>query len=581
MRNGNAYGGEPAVDAQENEIVVGDGGKWAKGSTFFCKQFKLPGNWFLGKYSSINTGVIGNTSGLIALSGNVDSDDILNVPFIAAAGEAKVFFEDAVDVDVSGDTQIYMHGRIRVQIDNTGAKTLTDRWGRTKRYNTNILFGNKQTGDSKWFDESSTPDLETCPAIIMHGNPAVEFLGQPIFSMRNCAALYLSDNAAIRATNDSFAIFLNQSRLKMDDYSGLCMENGSMIRMTGITGAVSGEAGPCISPAFVMDSGSTFIMQGKTNMEEKNFESPKSPILIADQTQLLYLGQHGLGRKASEYETNTDMKLEARVESMSAAVKIAGDTNWAGSIGIATAEDFQKDNSSTTENVTNHGREYQINLRREPLLKVGSGAHIVADGYGESYIHIGPESGGVIRAAIDPAKNALLDIKLSPNADGRICYILNGQDVFVQHENKIHTELHDNSKIIMRGKARESQFDTSDREVEPWNDYRAAYGSTSSTHLNKDWSRPMTACDNSPTLQMYDESNFIMRGTWKYDESKKPEGWKDHPDKTEGNPLFECYENAEVRIGSATIKADGEGIEINGIKFTNDQLQKLLDLVKD
>lgn len=555
FRNGVPYGGDEVIEAAPNEILVGDGGKWTKGSTFFCGKYKLPTNFGWDRYRNQEIGIIGTGTNMVVLSGRPTLDG-LNPPLIAAAGLAKVFFEDTTDIDISGDNQTYIHGKSRINIDNNGYRTRS-----------NTLF-----------DISGFPT--DCPVINIHGNSVVNMNGQPMFNMADSAVAVLEGRSAFKMASSAIISMEGISRLKMDDYALFQMENGAGIRLTGLVRDIapsdkysSDDHPPAsISPALMMDCGSTFIMNGAAIFGR---DDPRSPLLIAEPTDFTFMGYHGTGRETTGHGDGLSYKVSVDNSSIcsTTAMGMIGDSYGKCPLGISTADSFKAWNPTQTIRY-NTGQTKELMLKDEPIFRVGAGAHMILDGSGHSFIKISPESGSTIRAFIDPAKDSLFDMKLSPNTNGRIVYILEGKDVFIQHEDNVHLEFHDNSNIIMRGRA-----NTKDSfKGTPWSDGKAEFGKTDTTHLNKDWSRPIKAENGSPTCQMYDESNFIMRGTWTTVDA--PDGWKEHPDRAAGSPLFECYDEAEIRIGSATIKADRQGVEINGVKFTNEQLQKLLDLVK-
>lgn len=301
-----------------------------------------------------------------------------------------------------------------------------------------------------------------------------------------------------------------------------------------------------------------------------------------------------------------------------------------------------------------------------PLVGVKIGGYgtnliqIEGDTNSTSHIKISPDDGAALKTFIIPGPNSntvlkqstgedgtfglhLLGgkksntfIKMQANGGGKITYLLEGTDVFMQHENNVHVELWDDTKIIMRGHS---------EGATPWSDGKGQFGKTSSdsgpNHRGLDWSRPVSTTSDGPVSQMYDGSNFIMRGIWTYPEydkavtftisksyssiedlldngtvsdvdafndaikktipnyeylkggtlsvtgttatvtkfNYKPIGWEEHPEPQDDSPILELYERSEVRIGSAKIFADENGISINGVEFTNEQLAALKKLL--
>ena len=288
----------------------------------------------------------------------------------------------------------------------------------------------------------------------------------------------------------------------------------------------------------------------------------------------------------------------------------------------------------------------------------------------KNYIKLGGGSNSRTQIIYDPAKNSTFDLKISPNEGNKMQFILT-DNIFVQMSAKAHTEMHDDSTVVMRGPWLETLSNSLDGIVtkvknKPWKDCGAYEG----------WRRPVSI-KNGPLDSMYDQSGFMMRGVWDlekdvnreeevtiildqdkdsqiinstndltieelvksetfkewqkennkyYEEGLKynwpddateeklndiihdfgstevtiknyifttcPPDWKPFIDKVEDSPLLQITDNADVRVSdNVSIMADKTGIEIksdntkaNGesktIKFTFEQLEKLLELVK-
>ena len=198
---------------------------------------------------------------------------------------------------------------------------------------------------------------------------------------------------------------------------------------------------------------------------------------------------------------------------------------------------------------------------------------------------------------------------------------------FIQHTGNSHSEMHDDSTFIMRGKYKENK---------PWKD----------GVIYKGWERPVKKKENGPLLTLYDDSCFTMYNIWEkdvvrvekftfeLDESDSllnsseitmeqlqksesflkaqknkgyyypadkeydgvenpnqiehesgqttvtitdficttcPPDWTPSIEKTEGAPLLEVAENAEVRVtGDISIVANDEGITIKHRKLNAD-----------
>lgn len=158
----------------------------------------------------------------------------------------------------------------------------------------------------------------------------------------------------------------------------------------------------------------------------------------------------------------------------------------------------------------------------------GSRFHAVIDPAGGSntYLKFSPGGGSKFSAIIDPPPSATTDIKFAPKSLNTIYYtpnapshirfqpagpyhaLINTQNGFIQQEGCMHHEMHDYSTFIMRGITDEPWL--ADKQADMLKDQR---------HMSLDWSRPyhhrMAGTNkNGPVFQMYENSNFIMRGVW-------------------------------------------------------------------
>lgn len=103
---------------------------------------------------------------------------------------------------------------------------------------------------------------------------------------------------------------------------------------------------------------------------------------------------------------------------------------------------------------------------------------------------------------------------------GTIQKIIEGLDTFELETGKIHKEMRDDSRFIMRG---ENSPSYNSPTISYLSD-RSQYSNTNrfakeKCHLNKYWDRPINNEGlTSPTFQMYEHSNLILRGFWKYPE---------------------------------------------------------------
>ena len=141
-------------------------------------------------------------------------------------------------------------------------------------------------------------------------------------------------------------------------------------------------------------------------------------------------------------------------------------------------------------------------------LDIGAGKDNESDNSSsECIVRLHPAGKLYVNATPPQSSTAL--IELQPNENGKIAYLLQGDNIFVQHTGNFHAEFHDSSTIIMRGA---EQFYEEDGQAQsypnnnkkPWNDGEQWSG----------WRRPVLSREKSPIIGMYDGSNFIMRGAW-------------------------------------------------------------------
>lgn len=137
-------------------------------------------------------------------------------------------------------------------------------------------------------------------------------------------------------------------------------------------------------------------------------------------------------------------------------------------------------------------------------------------------------------------------------------------NVFIQYTGNSHQELHDNSRLIMRGP-----------NAKPWIDMWEDEATSSN------WATPVKNAEG-PTFGMYGKPTVVIREDWNptsqeiVSMSSYERGfydkWSKILEKKDGSPLVEI-------IGDADFRMTKDGISINGIEFTNEQLEALRDLL--
>lgn len=116
------------------------------------------------------------------------------------------------------------------------------------------------------------------------------------------------------------------------------------------------------------------------------------------------------------------------------------------------------------------------------------------DSSSKELVQIGSH-GGKIHLDITAGNDSTTNLKFGANTDGKLQCYLTGDDMFIEHADNTHTEMHDDSIFIMKGRRSGSED---------------GYGDIG--HLNKNWTTPMQNGNDSPVLQLYDSSSFSMYG---------------------------------------------------------------------
>lgn len=180
------------IEANENQILIGDGENWAKGSFLTTETFQYDGDWL--KYAGKKINKIGVNSeskadGLTIFSGS-DGEN-LSTPLIGLGQEAKLFFEDNTDIDISGFNEVFWHGKFKFHTDNV--------------YPFTTLPTPSAVNNSD----------EDYGAIDLHGTPRIDINGSSWFEMHHMATFLIED----------------YSKLKMDSLAQVCLTGSSIFKM--------------------------------------------------------------------------------------------------------------------------------------------------------------------------------------------------------------------------------------------------------------------------------------------------------------------------------------------------------------
>ena len=119
----------------------------------------------------------------------------------------------------------------------------------------------------------------------------------------------------------------------------------------------------------------------------------------------------------------------------------------------------------------------------------------------------------------------------------KIKYIVNGNDIFINYDGCAHQEMLDNARFVMRGTS------------EPAATYLKG---SENGHRQIDWMRPLhqNGYTNSPTFQIYGDSNFCMRN---YDGAYTNQNNPIQKSSTQHAPIFDMADDAQFRMYSESL----------------------------
>lgn len=457
------------------------------------------------------------------------------------------------------------------------------------------------------------------------------------------ACLNLNKGAYIFGSDTAQAYFENDSEFYMQ--GGKMYMNGGLLQFN----IMGHEYEPCIC----MNGGGTLLFNANDNtsssLDYSHGATDYDPCLIANPTSLVFMGQGSKGAGSygpdgiqwglprhifiEEGFSIQDSEATSRIYN----IKDLPDEYNQIFVNIINATGKYKEirkisnGSISSSALVGGGYKYTISdffaettegsastfgnisvlcpANKNPRIQIADETMIIIDaasGLGANYIKIGAD------------KNSLLQISLTGN-------------IFQQMEHNSHSEMHHNSKFIMRGKGADYGWQ---EKSNIW------YINEEYSHLGQDWTRPVRPVENdSPVLGIYDVAQFTMRGVWNtddnwtlansytlsnwdttlpiptsveelpeefkqklisasgtkvrdykdedgnilttftltetnlkvanYEYSTKPLDWNEHLDKIEDQPVVEIIENADVRIyGNSELKLTDYSIVANSEGFT-------------
>jgi len=596
---------QKTIDAEWNEILVGDGQGWAAGTDWYSEERELFGNNLIDNAGILYSHVFGtkdtDKEGAITISNSLQHLGSYNDGSYISFYDANVLQLGEKSHIIARKGSDIMFGRINTGTNEStrihvfdGAKIDID--GGLKRGGNGApeVFLH---GDVKIHIDDGADSNEKYTGV----NGVMGDVNGSILHMHDKSFLSMNKGSSIIASNMAQANFYSGFfAMQSEDLSDLSdfsrqptfvMNDGSAFYLNG--GPRAGQH--LYHPFFELNGGSTIIFNA-SDIDDEGGGTEYDPLLLADPTGFTFIGQGSEGAKA-------------------------------GSTPADKSPELPYDNTKPFGS-----KSFLVPSNKNPRIKISDETMIMIDaaqGGGANWIKIGADNDG------------LIEVSLTGN-------------IFQQMEHNAHSEMHHNSKFIMRGLSSEH----------PWEEDGIWIPSTDSTHLNQDWTRPIHPIEqDSPVLGMYDVSQFIMRGVWnntepnwklgsleidtdrttaptsfseltidekdqickslnaveiqesENDDNKttfsvssgklwitnieyhtKPLNWQEHLNKIEDQPVVEIIENADVRIyGNSELKltnysiiADSNGFTFKdnssnaeGITFSMEDLNKLKQLLEN
>lgn len=538
------------VEIKKDEIAVGDGEKWLKGSGWVTKKVQVTDG-----SSTYNENVISNgETGRVVLSNRkTENNEIETVTETTPAAEnnqlsyGKIVLQDKGQLHVGGNTRVYLDGNTRL--------TLHDNAWMDINQNAHVKFGN-----NAYFIFDPLKGGEYSNAKFTFHGGTVDI--SPTVTQTPPNGSTVSKGPTLILHDDAFVAFEGDSRFYFrDDNTTFCMQDGAQFYMQ-VTGSSSmpGESDK-VPPLVIFDS-EQFIFThaspdptyaGLSNigykMQDQDASNVKASISFVNNEPTVTWDSFFTNTTSSSLQSTHasptlvvqnysniviggDGKTFLRMAPQSNAKLILDITPWSGStsaIKFGPYNDAKLKFDITPE------------AQSETLVKFGGGTSsklyfdITPYASSTSYIKFSPNGGSKFKLIVDPAqsttqyykigggqhsnvnfvldpaRNTTLDIKISPKSaetttastpketttttqKPTMQFILTDQ-IFVQMSANSHIEMHNNSVFAMRGNL--------GPDIEPWQDAEQ-YGT------EHEWTRPLPARENGPVLSMNDESVFVM-----------------------------------------------------------------------
>lgn len=597
------------LDGEYGQLIINDGFNWGEGSQLYTSNF-LTGDIEDGNYEEVRLGLDlitdNSTKKRLVLSGNAKSipamnsngtteenikiNDELTFKMVLAnnskmnfkdwskatfSGKSNVLFtdnslvvldndtrftmHDNAKMDITGETEVFIHDSTKIHIDGE------------EEFASNVLIHGPATfnmSGSSWSiktvayklsysDIGGKPDPDlTIEEIMNHPLTTIQIISSGYDSIEEILAdgYKLDEIGELNKYSSYYYIRVNYGKKQKLSGNNIYLpdikEPTFEMKDKGYLGILDSAALHVAgSSLMTLDSNSRFMMADAAQVMLRG----GSQIYMNNSASLVLEGVSGLNMRGSagihmnaggqivfnctdDYQYSPYFIADPNGITFSGQGSEGVDQNGFASSLLITPDDLKLENINASDN--------------NPFITIKD----------SSTLMVTPEKNGINYINISAAQDKIVQLYFLGN-------------VFNQMTGNSHSEIHDNSKFIMRGPL---------NGLTPWQD------GIRNGHNNEDWIRPIKP-NNSPVFGMYDTSQFIMRGIWNIDPETKPEDWDENIKKIDGQPLMEIIENAEVRITGESvfkmtdfiIEATSEGIsfsdgtEDNTVSFSISELKEL------
>lgn len=352
--------------------------------------------------------------------------------------------------------------------------------------------------------------------------------------MHDNSAILWEQGAFLKGAGAAEAIFDEYSQLYMKNYARVDIENASRIHISGTSNSGPGQSPLiCIDPKQLVIS--SFLCTAGGNYQDSSLPDFSSMLRLPSigyvQLKSLdeFLNSDITGDTVPEYRSDNKYALCVQGNTRIVIGSSSGMTNIRVGAEGGARVDFDITTQSGSSLIVKMGAYigadvfYDLTSGQSSNTKVKFGigdrarTQIIFDPQSESrtYWKIGAGERAKVSYIFDPANDSTTDIKISACQQGKMQMILT-DNIFVQMSAKAHTEMHDESTIVMRGPWGDNKYPEDYRgdkdklipgtneTKKPWNDGQ---------DYEEGWRRPVPI-KKGPLNSMYDKSGFMMRGHW-------------------------------------------------------------------